>query len=105
MLEKIAVPNTDRNYPQANTPRPQPTFIQLTDALLKVLVVGHQAAERVEMATDRLIGAIPKDVSPQTAPPNPESMSLEMRMRELIASAEKLVNRIGETSDRLNSAV
>ena len=103
MHEKYAAQALAGSQNIATPIKAQPTLVHLSERLTKVLEMGHHAVDKVEMATDRLIGSTPETAG--QGHPKPEAVSLEQRLHEALEIAERLVNRIGATGERLNSAV
>jgi hypothetical protein len=98
-----------RRYIGGTVPMPtaapieKPRLAQQLDQLDKVLVECHQIAGSVEQAVDRILGPVPQDCAKEGPAPVPSSV--EQKMALAINYAENLMRRLGNASQRLNSAV
>lgn len=81
-----------------------PRMVSQLNQLEKVLAECHHCTASVEQAADRILGPVPQEAQSKKGP-EPVAASLEQRLAEAISNATYLAHRIGQASQRLNSAV
>lgn len=81
----------------------KPRLSHQLDQLSKVLAGCHHAAAGIQIATDRIIGAVPQDAAKESA--RPSASTIEQRFAESIGIAENLSGQLHDALQRLNSAV